>query len=69
LLHIELQEHMRAVLKDRVGEQKNRKRILYTILGDERVNVLLKEGKLDEAKKEAIEIMKKTIVKDKEAQN
>jgi precorrin-2 dehydrogenase/sirohydrochlorin ferrochelatase len=67
LLHIELQEHMRAVLKDRVGEQKNRKRILYTILGDERVNMLLKEGKLDEAKKEAIEIMKKPIVKDKEA--
>jgi precorrin-2 dehydrogenase/sirohydrochlorin ferrochelatase len=68
LLHIELQEHMRAVLKKRVGEQKARKRILYTILEDEQVNELLKEGNLDKAKKEAMKIMKEAIVNVKEAQ-
>ena len=68
LLHIELQEHMRAVLKERVGEQKTRKRILYTILEDESVNAFLKEGKLEKAKKEAMKIMKNAIVNEKEAQ-
>lgn len=58
LLHIELQEHMRAILKEQVGEQKTRKRILYQILEDERVNELLKEGKLNQAQKEAMKIMK-----------
>lgn len=68
LLHIELQEHMRAVLKKRVGEQKARKRILYTILEDKHVNELLKEGNLDKAKEEAVNIMKKATVNVKEAQ-
>lgn len=68
LLHIELQEHMRAVLKKRVGEQKTRKRILYQILEDERVNELLKEGKLNQAKREAMKIMKEAIVDEKEGQ-
>jgi precorrin-2 dehydrogenase/sirohydrochlorin ferrochelatase len=67
LLHIELQEYMRRVLKERVGEQKTRKRILYTILEDVRVNELLKKGKLDLAKKKAVGIMENAIVKDKEA--
>ena len=68
LLHIELQEHMRAVLKKRVGEQKARKRILYTILEDKHVNELLKEGNLEKAKEEAVNIMKKATVNVKEAQ-
>jgi precorrin-2 dehydrogenase/sirohydrochlorin ferrochelatase len=68
LLHIELQEHMRAILKKQVGEQKTRKIILYQILEDERVNELLKEGKLNQAKKEAIKIMKKANANAKEAQ-
>lgn len=64
LLHIELQDHMRTVLKVQVAEQKTRKRILYKILEDERVNELLKEGKLDKAKKEAMRIMEKSTVED-----
>jgi precorrin-2 dehydrogenase/sirohydrochlorin ferrochelatase len=59
LLHIELQEHMRAVLKQQVAEQKTRKGILYTILKDERVNAYLKEGKLAKARTEAMKIMEK----------
>ena len=64
LFHIELQEYMRTVLKVQVAEQKTRKRILYKILEDERVNELLKEGKLDKAKKEAMRIMEKSTVED-----
>jgi precorrin-2 dehydrogenase/sirohydrochlorin ferrochelatase len=67
LLHIELQEHMRAILKEQVGEQKTRKRILYHILGDERVNEFLKEGKLNQAQKEAMKIMKKANANEEEA--
>jgi precorrin-2 dehydrogenase/sirohydrochlorin ferrochelatase len=67
LLHIELQEHMRAILKQQVGKQKTRKRILYQILEDERVNELLREGKLDQAKRKAMKIMKEANVKEKEA--
>jgi precorrin-2 dehydrogenase/sirohydrochlorin ferrochelatase len=66
LLHIELQNHMRTVLKRQVSEQKTRKRILYAILEDERVNALLKEGKIDKAKKEAMIIMEKLKVGDKQ---
>ena len=68
LLHIELQDYMRGLLKERVTEQKTRKRILYTILEDERVNLLLKEGKLGKAKKEAIKIMKNAIENIQEAE-
>lgn len=64
LLHIELQDHMRTVLKQRVPEQKTRKRILYKILEDERVNELLKEGNLGKAEKEAMNIMEKLKVED-----
>jgi len=68
LLQIELQDYMRRVLKERVTEQKTRKRILYTILEDEPVNTLLKEGKLEKAKREAMEIMKNATKNTQEAQ-
>ncbi len=68
LLHIELQEYMRVLLKERVAEQKDRKRILYTILEDKRVNELLKENSLVQAKKEARKIMEKAIGNAKEAE-
>jgi len=64
LRHIELQEYMRSVLKQQVAEQKTRKKILYKILEDKHVNELLKQDKLDEAKKEAVMIMEKLKVKD-----
>ena len=59
LLSIELQEHMRAALKQQVAEQKARKKILYRILEDKKVNDLLSLGKLDEAEEEAMSIMEK----------
>lgn len=59
LLHIELQEYLRAILKQEVSEQKVRKKILYEVLEDKRVNELLKEAKLDKAKKEALTIMER----------
>jgi len=67
LLHIELQEYMRRVLKESIEEQKTRKRILYEILEDVHVNELLKKGKFSQAKDEAMSIMKNAIVGDKEA--
>jgi precorrin-2 dehydrogenase/sirohydrochlorin ferrochelatase len=66
LLHIELQEHMRRVLKERVGDQKTRKGILYKILEDDHVNELLKKRKLNQAKNEAMSIMENAISRDKE---
>jgi precorrin-2 dehydrogenase len=62
LLHIELQDQMRTLLKQQVKEQKTRKRILYKILEDEHVNAMLKEGKFKKAKKEAMIIMEKLKV-------
>lgn len=64
LLRIELQNHMRTILKKQGGEQKNRKRILYGILEDKRVNELLKEGKPEKAEKEAMKIMEKLKVEE-----
>jgi precorrin-2 dehydrogenase/sirohydrochlorin ferrochelatase len=66
LLHIELQQYLRAILKGgEVSEQKVRKKILYKVLEDKRVNELLKEAKLDKAKKEALTIMERLKVEEK----
>ncbi|MCX8152946.1 MAG: bifunctional precorrin-2 dehydrogenase/sirohydrochlorin ferrochelatase [Candidatus Bathyarchaeota archaeon] len=55
---IKLQAHIRAMLKQQILDQKLRKKIIYEILGDEKVNTLLKEGKLDEAQNLAQQIIK-----------
>jgi precorrin-2 dehydrogenase/sirohydrochlorin ferrochelatase len=57
LLHIKLQEYMRGILKQRIINQKDRKKILYKVLEDEQVQKSLKVGKLDAAKKTAMKIM------------
>ena len=67
LLHIELQEYLRAILKQEVSEQKDRKKILYKVLEDKHVNELLKQGKLDKAKKEALIIMERLRAEEKPA--
>jgi precorrin-2 dehydrogenase/sirohydrochlorin ferrochelatase len=67
LLHIELQEYLRAILKQEVSEQKDRKKILYRVLEDKHVNELLKEGKLDKAKKEALIITERLRAEEKPA--
>jgi precorrin-2 dehydrogenase / sirohydrochlorin ferrochelatase len=67
LLHIELQEYLRAILKKEVSEQRDRKKILYRVLEDKHVNELLKETKLDKAKKEALIIMERLRAEEKPA--
>jgi precorrin-2 dehydrogenase/sirohydrochlorin ferrochelatase len=57
LLHIKLQEYMRGILKQRIINQKDRKKILYRVLEDEQVRESLKGGKLLAAKKTAMKIM------------
>jgi precorrin-2 dehydrogenase/sirohydrochlorin ferrochelatase len=50
VLQLELQNYTRHQLKDKVEGQKNRKTYLYKILKDEKVETLLKEGKIEDAK-------------------
>ena len=69
LLHIELQEYLRAILKREVFEQKDRKKILYKVLEDKRVNELLKEARLDNAKEEALIIMKRLRTEENQHQH
>lgn len=62
LLHIELQDQVRTILKQQVAEQKTRKKILYRILENELVNDLLRKGEFDKAKIEALKIMERLKV-------
>jgi precorrin-2 dehydrogenase/sirohydrochlorin ferrochelatase len=57
LLQIKLQNYMRAILKQRISNQKVRKKILYKILNDEQVKKLLRNDKLNEAQRVALTIM------------
>src|SRR3990172_1242797 len=57
LLQIRLQERMRAALKEHVGDQKIRRKVLYKIMEDDKVKMLLISGKLHEAEKRASKIM------------
>ena len=57
LLQIKLQEHMRAILKKRISDQRVRRKILYKILENEKVKTLLMAGKFHEAEKTAFKIM------------
>ena len=57
-LEIKLQDYTRTLLKDKLDNQKDRKEILYNILNDSQIQNLLKNDKLDEAKKLADSIIK-----------
>jgi precorrin-2 dehydrogenase / sirohydrochlorin ferrochelatase len=48
--HLELQHFTRQLLKEKIDNQKERRDYLYQILNDEKINELIKNGKLDEAK-------------------
>ncbi|MCW4017819.1 MAG: bifunctional precorrin-2 dehydrogenase/sirohydrochlorin ferrochelatase [Candidatus Bathyarchaeota archaeon] len=61
LLQVQLQEYMRGILKGQVSDQKTRRPLLYKILQNETVQRLLKQGKFDEAKEMATEIVTKEI--------
>ncbi len=56
LLQVKLQDYMRGILKERISDQKVRRKLLYSILQNAAIQKLLKQGKFEEAKEEAIEI-------------
>ncbi len=57
LLQIKLQNHMRRLLKTKLSDQKARRKMLYCILQDSVVQGLLRQGKFDEAKEKATQIV------------
>lgn len=50
VLQLELQSFARNILKIKINDQKIRKKCLYTILEDKKIQLLLKKGKLEDAK-------------------
>ena len=50
ILEIELQDYARTELKKIVENQKERRKCLYEIFEDERINDLIENGEIDEAK-------------------
>lgn len=50
ILEIELQDYARSKLKEVVLNQKERRKCLYEIFGDEKINELIENRKIDEAK-------------------
>ncbi|MBQ8016654.1 MAG: bifunctional precorrin-2 dehydrogenase/sirohydrochlorin ferrochelatase [Methanobrevibacter sp.] len=50
IMEIELQDYARSKLKEVLADQKERRKYLYQILGDESVNQFIKDGEFDEAK-------------------
>ncbi len=50
LCNYELQSFARNILKIKIDDQKIRRKCLYNILNDKKIQKLLKEGKLEEAK-------------------
>ena len=50
VLEIELQDYARSILKETVNNQKERREYLYQIFEDEKINELIKNNQIDEAK-------------------
>jgi precorrin-2 dehydrogenase/sirohydrochlorin ferrochelatase len=50
IMQLELQSFARNILKIKIDDQKIRRNWLYTILEDKKIQILLKEGKLEDAK-------------------
>jgi precorrin-2 dehydrogenase/sirohydrochlorin ferrochelatase len=61
ILQIELQDFTRKLLKSEVKDQKNRKYYLNHVLKDEKIEELLKEGKLESAKAYVDNFFKKSF--------
>ncbi|WP_297980954.1 bifunctional precorrin-2 dehydrogenase/sirohydrochlorin ferrochelatase [uncultured Methanobrevibacter sp.] len=59
LLELQLQEHARNLLKEKTENQKIRKEFLYNLEENEEIQDLLKEEKLEEAKKLAESLIDK----------
>lgn len=50
ILEIELQDYARSILKSSVENQKERRKYLYEIFEDEKINEFIKNNQIDEAK-------------------
>ncbi|MBQ6512349.1 bifunctional precorrin-2 dehydrogenase/sirohydrochlorin ferrochelatase [Methanobrevibacter sp.] len=50
ILEIELQDYARSILKGSVEDQKERRKYLYDIFEDEKINEFIKNKQIDEAK-------------------
>ena len=50
ILEIELQDYARSILKGSVEDQKERRKYLYGIFEDEKINEFIKNKQIDEAK-------------------
>ena len=50
ILEIKLQDHARKLLKGKIEDQKERREYLYEIFENEKINDLIKDRKIDEAK-------------------
>lgn len=50
ILEIELQAYARSILKNSVENQKERRKYLYEIFEDEKINEFIENNKIDEAK-------------------
>jgi precorrin-2 dehydrogenase/sirohydrochlorin ferrochelatase len=59
LLEIQLQSHVRSILKKQVSDPKVRTKMLYEILNNDNIKQVLREGKLREAQKIAMKILQK----------
>lgn len=50
ILEIELQSYARSILKEKIADQKERRKYLYEILDDENINDFIENRQIDEAK-------------------
>jgi precorrin-2 dehydrogenase/sirohydrochlorin ferrochelatase len=58
LLEIELQAKIRSILKPQVSDSKVKSKLLYEILNNDNIKQALREGKLQEAEKMALKLVK-----------
>ena len=59
LLEIELQAHVRGILKSSVSDSKQRSEVLYEILNNDKIKHALKQGNLCEAQELAMKLLEK----------
>jgi precorrin-2 dehydrogenase/sirohydrochlorin ferrochelatase len=59
LLEIQLQSHVRSILKEQIPDSKVRSRLLYEILNNDKIKQVLKEGKFCEAQEIAMKLLQK----------
>ena len=58
ILQIKLQESMREEAKKKIGSQKERKKYLYSLIGDKQIKQLIKDNKFKMAQKRAMVLLK-----------